>query len=609
MTVSDRVIALASSLVQSPGVYVSVLGAGVSKAAGVPLASEISTQLINDLAAANGIQEFETWEAAHRWYEDTYGELPTYEGLLARLCPAPGDRSARLARYFKGTVSVESSIHATLAALGRAGLVRVFVTTNFDDLMEQALRAASLNPVTISSAADLVAARPLHIHDAVVIHVHGHWQNASSMRNTIDELGSYDEWITDVCRESLRGHGRLIVGWSGHYDRALRDLLREHATPTYSAYWMDRDPLRGEGKALADDIAAITIAGDAEGTLADVVTVVQRLRNRAELLTPATANVAKWESVLAGGDTSSILRALALAVGRIERIDAMTTRDFNTSDHGVHQARERQIAEATTEAATMIMFLALYGPTDDLDRWLQHAARLGVRAFDAGGSTNLIDLQRLPGLILLVAAAVGAAARNDADLLARVLTGANVPDRTGAADTPLAVHEDLQYVFGHQWGFTALCEYLKRLAVDGNLLTPAEFEEAWERAEIAWTLLSIASTGLMPPWLPHGRVLGRMDHYTPAARSWAARAYQLDVIDHSILIDENQREVASTLDAHFAARASRFAWSHLPSGSAGTLPGSGWRVDEHGQGAAPPGIRFSLSGAIPGASAHDHGGE
>jgi hypothetical protein len=56
-----------------------------------------------------------------------------YLALLERLAPAPEERRAFLAQFFEGREPGET--HRRPSALASGGLVRIFVTTNFDPLL------------------------------------------------------------------------------------------------------------------------------------------------------------------------------------------------------------------------------------------------------------------------------------------------------------------------------------------------------------------------------------------------------------------------------------------------------------------------------------------
>jgi phosphoglycolate phosphatase-like HAD superfamily hydrolase len=597
---TDTQVALASSLVNSPRVYVGVLGAGASAAAGIPIASQVVVELVKDLAVAAG----ETppadwdWDGAEAWYSNAYGQEPTYERILGDLGPGSGERSDLLARFFKGTASIASPIHDCLAELARRGLVTTFVTTNFDDLMEQALQRSGLDPYRIASEQDWRDGVPLHRHDAVVFHIHGHWQNPDTMKNTDQELASYPTWTQELARNLFHGHGKVIVGWSARYDPALRDLIREHSSDRFSTFWLDRSPLTDDGQELATAIGALPLIGDAVETLTNVNQAVQRLTAR-QNVTPASVDISAIEHDLAAGNTTPVLRQLSAAVSRVEATDAMRSRNYNADS--ALSAREFEIAAASVDPATITMFLALNGPAEAAPRWLQHASRLANTTWGASGSTNLIEQQRLPGLILMAAAAVGAAARNDPERLATVLTGVTGCDHAGD-EVPLAAMSEIRDVIPHAWGFTALNEYLKTIAMNAGIIGPAEFDSAWERLEVAWSVLHVARNDRLPGWYPHGTVLGYFDNYTPSGRTWLARAYQIDVVGGSVLLPNGQREVAARYDRLFNELAHDVAYSHLMPMQGGMIPSTGWRIDEHGRGKAPDNVRASLARAVAGYS-------
>ena len=60
-----------------------------------------------------------------------------------------------------------------LAGLAADGLVRVFVTTNFDRLLEQALQARGIEPVVVTDEVSLASAMPREHADCYVLKPHG----------------------------------------------------------------------------------------------------------------------------------------------------------------------------------------------------------------------------------------------------------------------------------------------------------------------------------------------------------------------------------------------------------------------------------------------------
>jgi hypothetical protein len=62
-----------------------------------------------------------------------------YSDLLELIAPDPATRRDYLAKHFEGVEPGQT--HEFLADLAARGLVTVFVTTNFDRLLERALQA------------------------------------------------------------------------------------------------------------------------------------------------------------------------------------------------------------------------------------------------------------------------------------------------------------------------------------------------------------------------------------------------------------------------------------------------------------------------------------
>lgn len=101
----DPFDALALSLHRSQGVFAALVGSGLSCAAGIPTGWEITLDLVRQVAALQGITEHEDWA---RWYQDKYGEAPSYSKLLDLLASTPSERRTILAGYIEPKEEDES---------------------------------------------------------------------------------------------------------------------------------------------------------------------------------------------------------------------------------------------------------------------------------------------------------------------------------------------------------------------------------------------------------------------------------------------------------------------------------------------------------------------
>ena len=144
----DPPVSLACAMHSNPGAYAALIAAGLSVGAGIPTGWQVMLDLISKLARVLGESPGDDLAG---WYQERFGEEPGYSKLLDALARSPAERSALLRSYFEPTaedrsrgVKVPGAAHMALAELAATGHVRLFVTTNFDRLIEQALEAAGV---------------------------------------------------------------------------------------------------------------------------------------------------------------------------------------------------------------------------------------------------------------------------------------------------------------------------------------------------------------------------------------------------------------------------------------------------------------------------------
>ena len=133
----------------------------------------------------------------------------------------------------------------------------MFVTTNFDRLLERALAARGVEPVVVSDDATLVAAPRREHSDVFIVKAHGDYLQ-ETIRNTPSELAALDAKLTDELRAIVDHYGLLVLGWSGS-DPALAEIVRGR-TSRYGAWWLSRSESPVEpARTLVETIGARTI--------------------------------------------------------------------------------------------------------------------------------------------------------------------------------------------------------------------------------------------------------------------------------------------------------------------------------------------------------------
>jgi hypothetical protein len=292
----NKDMALTFSVRNNPGVYALLVGSGVSRGAEIPTGWEVIENLIRKLANADGE---DPGPDPAEWYRDEYGDEPRYDDLLEQLAPSKEDRQALLKSYFEPTdeerekgIKTPSQAHESIAWLVKQGYINVIVTTNFDRLLEQALEDVGVTPTVIAKPSDAEGAAPLAHTEAVILKVNGDYK-ASTLKNTADELDSYDPEIERLIEQVLDEYGLIVCGWSGGWDSALRDLILSAENRRYSMYWASYSGLDQEAEELVEhrDGNVVSIDG-ADSFFYNLKERVQALEN-AEPGAPLSKEVAR----------------------------------------------------------------------------------------------------------------------------------------------------------------------------------------------------------------------------------------------------------------------------------------------------------------------------
>lgn len=140
----DPLLSLVHSIQSNPGVYALLIGSGLSRSAGIPTGWEVTLDLVRRVAKLDGADSGSDPEG---WYLGRFGSPPGYSTLLDMLAETPSERRRILHSFFEPTdeereqgLKLPTSAHRAIADLVAKGYVKVIVTTNFDRLMELALR-------------------------------------------------------------------------------------------------------------------------------------------------------------------------------------------------------------------------------------------------------------------------------------------------------------------------------------------------------------------------------------------------------------------------------------------------------------------------------------
>jgi hypothetical protein len=466
-----------------------LLGSGVSTGAGIPTGWEIVLELIRRLAQASGEAPPTSEEA---WYVEQFGEEPTYSGLLARLGRTAAEREAIIRSLIEPSEDVPgrrpTPAHHALAHLAQIGLIRAFLTTNFDRLLEEAFSEASVVPSVWSTAEAVAGGLPLVHSGVVLVKLHGDYLDPG-IKNTPAELDTYQPAVDRLLDEIFANYGLLVCGWSTEYDTALRRALERGRTHRFTCWWTSCSGLTDGAGRLAShcsaEIVPIENADDYFGRLGDACDVLRDLNRRR----PATIEVAvaSAKRELDGQRRAvSVHDSLRAELQRIADLPLYTpSRDYPATEH---EQRLEAVAAEVELVVALVAVTAYWGNEATDDWWFGDIERLGRYVLGSGGM-HAFGLPRVPGLAVMWAGGVAATAARRYETVARLLTEPKsvpafsttlqlVPAGVSLLPDVLHIGQDARWVF----------RLLRRTIAEHVGIGLESYVAAWEK----WQLILLA---------------------------------------------------------------------------------------------------------------------
>mgnify|MGYP003582241423 CR=1 FL=1 len=220
---------LSYTLYNNPGVYTLLLGSGVSRSAGIPTGWEIILHQITQLGI---IHNEDVGDDPIAWYKGKFKKDPDYSDILESTTSSAEERINLLKRYFEPTeeefeegLKRPTKAHQAIAKLVKAGIFKVIVTTNFDRLLENALKDEGIEPVVISNPSQIENVQPIIHNRITIVKINGDYLEARFL-NIRSELSSYDERMNTLLKFIFENFGLITTGWSATWDHAIVDLLK-----------------------------------------------------------------------------------------------------------------------------------------------------------------------------------------------------------------------------------------------------------------------------------------------------------------------------------------------------------------------------------------------
>jgi len=424
MRIVHPVTSLARSISTNPGVYVPLIGSGMSVAAGVPTGHQLVEMLAREVIRS---EAGNSPEDVNQWWNENRGAPLTYQSMVQALALGAGDRQALLKAFIEPTaeeltqgLKAPTRAHLAVADLVKCGSVKIIMTTNFDRLVESALTRVGIQPQVLTEPSDVDSMIPLQHARCTVIKLHGDYQRANLL-NTDDELDSYpDPWHRLLARV-LDEYGLFTVGWSGQSDAALRRAVLDSSDRLYGRYFgiggshMHDDLMQY----VADGHAQVIELDDAERFFDQLGGAVDELAKRepAPLDTPALLGATK--RLLASDHGVIPLRDLLLREAGLlkARIDQWWA-DVTGRPHDYREAID-QLGTKAEPLVASVACGAYLGSSEHRHLWIDTLRVVADQPPCISGAMWMQDLaiRRLPSYLLFMGALLGAWKREDLDLV------------------------------------------------------------------------------------------------------------------------------------------------------------------------------------------------
>lgn len=232
--------------------YALFLGAGASISSGIPAAGRLTELWLRRVFVdttgrttwnLQDDSDLKAWvrdgfPAWRKEWESQFGLHPSpYSVLFSYAFPDPDNRQGFIERIASGCEPGPGYIY--LAALTLAGHFHTFLTTNYDDLIHDALfRYGGLKPKVCAFDSQVKSIR-LQSPRPKIIKLHGDFLY-NNIRSVGPEVARLDHNMEEKLDQTCEGYGLIVIGYSGQDQSVmapLRSLLHRRDRLTHGLHW------------------------------------------------------------------------------------------------------------------------------------------------------------------------------------------------------------------------------------------------------------------------------------------------------------------------------------------------------------------------------------
>jgi hypothetical protein len=512
---------LANHVFSNRGAFAIFLGSGISRPAGIATGWEILAQLISRLAI---LEKEQMKPSPEEWYKSKYGIMPGYSQIIEKLTSTSEERVNLLRPFFEATDSERdeglkqpTNAHRYIAKLVQKGYIKVIVTTNFDRLMENALREIGLEATIISNPNHIDNVMPL-IHSSItIIKINGDYLDTKFL-NIEAELGSYDNRLVEYLKFVFENFGLITSGWSATWDIALKDILHSANKFRFSNYFTY----------ITNSPELLEMAASRKGKALQIIDANHFFQELYE-------NVEALESGIKDDPLSKPI-ALARLKKYIERPDQriplyeLVSRELDTAYKAINfqsfpnpdEASVRKVIEFDLASLNTIASLSIqgihWGNEVHHNTWLQVVSKFAHPVRHSTSYAIWSSLAYLPALVLFYGTGISALHAKDYTLLKKLFyIQINNPYRDGEKASIYQFIQAEEIIEGRQLNkimgtnqyvphSELLFKYYKH-QFDQWMPAESSFEELFDTYELLFSLMCIKIQG--KAWFPKGRYIYR----------------------------------------------------------------------------------------------------
>ena len=390
-------------------------------------------------------------------------------------------------------IKMPTVAHRAIAELARDGFIKVIVTTNFDRLMEVALTDVGIVPTVISTADATKGAAPLVHQRCVIVKIHGDYLD-DRIKNTEDELASYDPAMDAYLDRILDEFGLIVCGWSGEWDQALRAAFERCSSRRYATFWATRGKLGARAEKLLTLRSGHLIEIDgADKFFVQLQEMVEGLKeSKAAHPLSINAQVSAIKKFVASPQYR--VRFHDLLIDEANRVraflDSAYTAGARPVDTAAIKARFEAYDASTDGLQHMLFAAAQWAEAYNFESIRQSITKL-VPSNRRDGVVLWLEMNKYPGAVCFYAASYGAMARGNWPLFKYLVEGRlthrgneeSVLEHLGAiavvdSDTANALHSQKRY--------TPISDHF--MSLFGKLSKAEDIERDFERLEVLLAL-------------------------------------------------------------------------------------------------------------------------